>query len=40
MAVRLRNDTDTKDQAMAVTARMDKKGLDSFKTEEIFGRRN
>ncbi|MFT6112776.1 MAG: hypothetical protein ACJA19_001481 [Bacteroidia bacterium] len=40
MAVRLRNDTDTKDQAMDVTARMVKKGLDSFKTEEIFGRRN
>jgi hypothetical protein len=40
MAVRLRNNTDTKDQVMDVTARMDKKGLDSFKTEQILLRRN
>jgi len=40
MAVRLRNDIDTKGQAMGATVRMDKKGLESFKTDKIFGRRN
>jgi hypothetical protein len=39
-AVRLRNGIDIKGQVEDAIVRMDKKGIDSFKTEEIFGKRN